>query len=1153
LETLAERLAVDVLASPLGAPFASERIIVQTQGMAQWLKLDLARRQGIAANIAFPFPRAFLFDLMERILPESPRPIAPSALTWRILETLGHLLDRPAFQPLRNYLPESDDARPAFQLSERIANLFDQYSVYRPGFIEDWLNHRESGDPSELWQSGLWREAMTGSLACQGKFLFDLIEALKAAHNVRDLLPERLSIFGATSMPPIYLEVFKVLGRHIPVHLFWLSPCREYWGDCPSPREAQRIRVATGPGNLCPEDLHTDPGHPLLTSWGKAGREFLDLIVDADSTEEIEDYNTPTPGTLLGFLQSGILNLDAGAVSKPGPTPPPAVPCLHDNSGQMLFDLGVGTSPKEMAESRGKSKPEPPESPLSNPEADTASGLAAPHPVSPDDRSVQIHSCHSPLRELQVLRDHLLLWFDADPALSPSDILVMLPEVGTYAPFVKGVFESEEPGAPAIPFSLADEGARQQSPLINGFVTLLRLEGSRLAASSVMALFETSAVRRRFGIAEEDLPRIRQWVRTSGTRWGRNAGHRKQLGLPDFAAHTWEHGRDRLLLGYAMADDTTTAFNDLIPCEGIEGTGVGILGRWLDFQQQLFTVLDALAKPRTLAEWANTLDIALDTLFLPDPAEDGMANALRLIHDELRQDQEASGCRMEIPLPVILERILPQLEQPTPGRAFVRGAVTFAGLKPMRGIPFRIICLLGMQDGSFPRNPTPVTFDLMARKPKPGDASRREDDRYLFLETLLSARDRFYISYVGQSVRDNSPRPPSVVVSELLDFIGMQCRLDRTPPVPPETDSDPGIIDGLLVTRHGLHPFSPKYFPQNDPGDPQAPRQFSFSPSNARISRSLLRRDVESSAPFLRNPCAEPGPEFRTLTVKDLQAFFRNPAKAFVTKRLQFSLPGEKELLEDDEPFAVDKLDEYTLKKTVADLLVEGASMPDLVSLWQGRGLVPPATAGIICANDMIVETSPLVEKVRNRTGGARTAILRVDLSSGGFRVEGRLRVREGVGLVHYRPSNVALKEKPKAHLDLWIEHLAFQLIDWPGPKTSCLIGEDTSFEFAGMVPAGARRILDQLLDVYWQGLIRPLPFFPKTSCAFARQGRDPMKQATQSWEGTGDSDFQQGEKVDPYFHLCFGNDPAPLGDAFQKLALEVFAPMTAHQKERRG
>ena len=1114
LEALAEQLADELGRSPLSSPFTTERIVVQTQGMAQWLKLELCQRQGIAANLEFPFPRSFLFELMERVLPESPCPIDPTALTWRIMETLKPLLDNPAFTEIGKYLSNPADERPLFQLADRIANLFDQYSVYRPEMIDRWIKRTETSDPAERWQAELWRHAMTGKLACQGKFLYDLIQALDANKCNQAHLPERLSVFGATSLPPIYLDVLERLGNHIPVHLFWLAPCREYWGDISSPGEAQRIQAGTGDGNSSLADLHLDPGHPLLASWGKTGRDFLKLVVDAEPSDKAEDFRAPGTKNLLGFLQSGILDLADGGAS---------------DAGQ-------------------------------------------PYEVRPDDRSVQIHACHSPLRELQVLRDQLLHWFDTDEALSPDDILVILPDVEVYAPFVKGVFDSVEPGAPAIPYTLADRGARQQSPLIDGFVALLRLPGSRLTASSVLALFETAAVRRRFGVDEEDLFQIRQWMQRSGTRWGRNSGHREALGLPAFGEHTWEHSRDRLLLGYALADGTETTFNGTLPCEGVEGTATELLGRWLDFQQQLFAVLDELALPRTLAEWANSLNRALDTLFLPQREEEVAANAIRLANDGLRQEQAASGCEQPIPLPVILERLLPQFDQPPSGKAFLRGTVTFAGLNPMRGIPFRVICLLGMQDGSFPRTPSPLAFDLMAQKPRPGDTSRREDDRYLFLEALLSARDRFYVSYLGQSVRDNSARPPSVVVSELQDYISACCCLQsptgeagtkeggvRRPEIrnpKSESNAECGVRSAeqvLLVTRHGLHPFSPAYF---RPGESGSPHLFSFSPANAAIGQALIQRAPQILPPFLEKPLPEAAPELRTVTLKNLQSCYRNPSRFFVTKRLEYRLPEDKDMMEDQEPFALDALAAFKLKQTAVDLLLEKAESrkQKVVSLWKAQGEVPPAAAGTILGNDIITGVMPLVRKVQGHLGGAKKVSLNVNLPIGNFQLEAQLLAYEQVGLVHYRPSKVDPKKKPNPHLDIWLEHLALQLADWPGPKISYLLGEDASWTFPEIQDAArAKDLLAELLDLYWQGLRQPLQFFPRTSLAYAADGTEAaLEKALSAWEGIPDSDYQQGEQEDPYFRLCFASHPNPLDEQFQALAKQVFAPLLDnHKKEK--
>ena len=1084
LENLARQLAGETLRSPLSSPFTTEQIIVPTQGLAQWLKLEFARRHGIAANLELPFPRAFFFGLMGKMLSAEVRAglIEPEALTWRLMEKLEPLLVQPAFGEIKNYLTNAPDPRRKFQLAERIAGLFDQYSVYRPHWIDAWQRGQETH-----WQAQLWRAAMSDGLACQGKFLFELINALQRPDCDPTMLPERLTVFCPTSLPPVYLEVFQSLARHIPVHLFWLSPCAEYWGDITSALEDENIQSVAGGGELSPGDLHLDRGHPLLAAWGKTGREFLRLITDLQLVNaEVDGFCEPASDHLLGQVQRAILNLENGQADEP-------------------------------------------------------------MEVSHTDRSLQIHNCHSPLRELQVLRDHLLDWFAHDPTLSPQDILVMLPNVEAYAPFIKGVFDHTAAGSPAIPYTLADQNARQESPLVNGFVALLQLTTSRLAATDVMDFFETPAVRRRFGIAEEELPQIREWIQNAGIRWGRDAAQRAKLGLPAFAEHTWEHGNARLLLGYAMSDDGDTLFNQLLPCPDVEGTTTELLGRWLDFQKQFFTTLTELAAPRTLTDWAATLNQILDGLFLPEREDEFPANAIRQILDGLRQQQEVSGFKEKISFQVILERILPKLSEEPAGKAILRGRVTFSGLNPMRNVPFRVVCVLGLDDQSFPRRPAPLSFDLMAAQPQTGDTSRRDDDRYLFLEMLLAAREKFYISYVGQSVSDNSPRPPSVVVSELLDYLAPRFRLSNTPvneKIPAEKSA---LIEELFVTRHRLHGFNPAYF-QADKNN--SSRLFSYSSADAEISRHIAdRTQLDLAKPFMAQPLASPDAAWKTISLADLQKFFDNPAKFFVERRLEFRLPRDNELLADEEPFAVDGRAAFQLKQEIIEASLTERSSETLLAAWQGGGQLPPGATGRLEANDLLAETKPLIATLQQRIGAAEKIRQPVNLQIGDFRLEGDLSLFHSVGIVHCRPG----KAKPAAHLKLWIEHLALQLTAAPETKSSCLIAEDGLWKFSE-VP-DAEKILRQLLEIYFLGLTRPLPFFPATSFAFAtppgpRVKKSAMDLAQEKWDGDDFGDSAKGDSQDPYFNLCFRNVAEPLDAEFEALAKTIVEPLVAHRTE---
>ena len=1083
LENLALRLVRETLRPPSGSPFTPEQIIVPAQGLAQWLKLELARQHGIAANLELPFPRAFFFSLMENLLSAEARAglIEPEALTWRLMEKLEPLLDQPAFGEIRNYLASAADPRRKFQLAERIAGLFDQYSVYRPEWIDAWQRGQETH-----WQAQLWRAAMSDGLACQGKFLYELLIALKRPDCDKTKLPERLAIFCPTSLPPVYLEVFQSLARHLPVHLFWLSPCAEYWGDITSALEDEGIQAVAGKGDLSPVELHLDRGHPLLASWGKTGREFLRLVTDLQMVNaEVEDFAEPAQSNLLGHVQRAILKLEDRPTAEPGE-------------------------------------------------------------VTHADRSIQIHNCHSPLRELQVLRDHLLEWFAGDATLSPQDILVLLPNVEAYAPFIKGVFDTAEPGAPAIPFTLADQGVRQESQLVNAFAALLQLASSRLTATAVMDFFETPAVRRRFAITEDELPQLREWLQSAGIRWGRDAAQRASLGLPAFAEHTWEHGNSRLLLGYAMADDGSM-FDELLPCESVEGTATELLGRWLDFQKQFFATLDELAAPRTLRGWAATLNGILDKLFLPEPEEEFGANAIRQILHGLRQQQNDSGFEEKIPFAVILERILPELSEEPAGKAILRGRVTFSGLNPMRNVPCRVVCVLGLDDGSFPRRPAPLSFDLMAAQPKTGDASRRDDDRYLFLEMLLAAREKFYLSYVGQSVSDNSPRPPSVVVSELLDYLGARFRLAGTICDTKAQPQATPLVNELLVTRHRLHGFNPAYF---QPEKSENARLFGYSAAEAEISRHIADRTKRASTkPFLTQPLAPPDAEWKTVSLKDLQQFFQNPAKFFVQRRLEFRLPEDRELLSDEEPFSVAGLDAFNFKQEIVEAFLNRQPPEKVLAAWQGGGQLPPGATGILEANELFAETQPLLESLRQRLGAAEKIRQPISLHLGDFRLEGELPLFRGVGIVHVRPA----KAKPAAHLKLWIEHLALQLTGLPEAKSSRLIAEDGVWTF-NEVP-DAEKFLKQLLEFYFLGLTKPLPFFPASAFALvsppgSRTKKSPAELAQEKWEGGEFDDFGKGEAQDPYFSLCFRNVVNPLDDEFEQLAKEIVEPLLQHQSE---
>jgi exodeoxyribonuclease V gamma subunit len=1074
LENLAQSLA-DTIRQPLRSPFQPEIILVQSQGMARWLKLQLAQQHGICSNCQFPFPRAFSYAAFRALLPGLPeeRAYEPELLVWRLMKQLPPLLDQPGFEGLKNYLAGEPDSRKLFQLADRVAYLFDQYLVFRPELVLQWEK-----TAADNWQSRLWREISSPfreqhPAALQARF----IQQLEGAQGPIPGLPERLAIFGISALPPFYLRIFAALARHIEVNLFLLEPCEQFWGYISSGREQEKTLKRAAKGASEADQLHLEKGNRLLASMGQQGRDFLLLLQGAGDWQEpaASLFSDPGEASLLACIQSDILNLS---------------------------DRGATETAKKV--------------------------------ISDADHSVQVHSCHSPLRELEVLYDHLLDWFDKDPELAPRDILVMIPDIEQYAPFIQAVFGSPEQDALRIPFSVADRTARRQSHLIETFLSILNLAGTRLGASRVLALLETASLREKFELAEDDLELIRHWVEEVRIRWGEDRQQRAGLGLPAWPENTWWHGLERLLLGYAMAGHEATLFKGILPYDDIEGGAADVLGRLAEFIQRLFAALKSLQTPRRLDEWAETFQGILRDFFETNDDQASELQVLRACFEKLSRAREGADFDRRIDLAVVLEQVSRDLSEDRFGAGYLTGGVTFCALKPMRSIPAKVICLLGMNDRAFPRTSAQLSFDLMAQEPKLGDRSSREDDRYLFLETLVSARQRLYLSYVGQSIKDNSEAPPSVLVSELLDYIAQGFKL-------------PGkeAMADHIWTRHRLQAFSTAYF--------RGGRLFSFSRENLQASRVILP-ERKTPGNFVPQPLAAPEPEWRRLTLQTLADFFCHPAKFLATKRLKIRLPSETAALEDREPFGIEWLDRYQLQEELLEQKLGGLSLTTACELVKASGRLPAGLAGDAHYAQVRRDVEVFFKRLQPFKPDRFRPPSSFELPIGDFVITANFNRATPDGLLFYRPAKI----KPKDLLRSWVAHLLWQAANPDGTSAETVVlGTESFWRIAPVTKP--LPVLEQLLKLYWSGLCEPLKFFPESSYAFAAadyrvrtgtQGktvRQPIDFAQDKWYG---NEFGvAGECEDEYFALFFRNSEELDGD-FEAHARTVFDPLLEVSEE---
>jgi exodeoxyribonuclease V gamma subunit len=1109
LEELRDVLAGWLQREPL-APLENEVVLVQSNGIAQWFKLALARDRaqgglGISAAVDVQLPGRFLWIAYRAVLgrdavpPESP--FDKSRLVWRLLRLLPQHLDRASFRPLRDFLGDDEDASKRYQLAHRLADLYDQYQVYRADWLDDWAAGRdvlrddvrgcERVIPAgQQWQPELWRlllddvgtEHRDGHRAAVHSAF---VRAIGEASVRPRALPRRIVVFGMSSLPQQTLEALSALGRWCQVLLVVMNPCRHYWADIVEDRElllAERRRQAQKPGMpASPDDqemhLHA---HPLLAAWGKQGRDYIRLLDAFDHADSYRERFTAWDQRIDLFSDAGEDN-------------------LLRQVQQAILDL----------------------EPL--PADETARPLA-----SPDDASIVFHIAHGAQREVEILHDQLLARFakaaeDGVPLL-PRDVIVMVPDIQAYAPHIEAVFGRIDRHDPRyIPFSVADRMSRGTVPLIVALDSLLGLPESRFTVSDLVDLLDVPALRQRFNIGDDDLPALRRWIEGAGIRWGLDAAQRASLDLPALEQNTWVFGLRRMLLGYAVG--AGEAWREIEPYDEVGGLDAALVGPLADLLGRLQWHLNAMRVPTKPSEWVTRLrDLLRDFFIDTDPVD---AARLSRLGDVLEQWERAcleAGLDESLPLNIVREAWLDGFDEGSLSQRFLAGSVSFGTLMPMRAIPFRLVCLLGMNDGDYPRARPPLDFDLMARQGawRPGDRSRREDDRYLFLEALLSARDALHVSWVGRSARDNGERPPSVLVGQLRDYLAAGWR---------DSDGGDGLLDTLSVV-HPLQPFSRTYFSANHARDS---RLFTFAREwrQAHDAMSATDHTLELS------PWDADTPLSRT----SLRTFLRHPVRHFFNQRLRVFFDVVDETHEDLEPFALDALQRYQLTESLLGATVGVANGNETQALalagerMRRSGVLPLAGFAEPAMRDLSSTAEAVDARYRRQLAlwpidaGKRE----VQIERRGLRIEDWLTDLRGnangteFAVLSLSPSGLLGGDGQLKHYRLigaWIDHL---LAHAEGLVVhTYVIGPDVSAVFAPIEQEQACRMLDALLDAWKEAMRRPLPVAAKTALAWvAAEGNpdeDAPRQAAERCYDAG-GDWRRGEvDGDPYLGRTFGD-----------------------------
>lgn len=1091
LLVLKELLVELIRRDPLADPFEAEQILVQSPGMAQWLKLELAASSGIAASLDFPLPASFLWRCFSDVLGDVPARSAynKEAMSWKFMLLLPELLDREEFAPLRHYLEDDEEQYRLYQLCNKVADIFDQYLVYRPDWIADWERGGSLASERHRWQPILWRELKRYTEALEqphwhrANMFSSFVTAVRDSKSV-DHLPKRLFVFGISALPQNYVQALQVLGERIDVHLMVTNPCRYYWGDIVDQSQIARMNRRWFSK---PELDYSDyaEGNPLLASMGKLGRDYLYQLQDSigdRGNEEIDAFADLERHSLLSSIQQDILDLE--------------------NPARFPDNPAVSTHKR---------------------------------PLEENEHSFVIHSCHSALREVEVLHDQLLALFEAKPELKPRDVIVMMPDVAQYAPYIDAVF-SNVPTDRYIPYSISDRSNRQENPLLLSFEKIVKLNSSRFTVSDVLELLEVPATMRQMGIDDAGFQRLRYWVDQSNIRWGMDSEQRSLWELPLFEQNSWRFGLKRMLAGYALGEEADF-WQGYAPYIEIEGLEADLLGRLADFIDILDEIKTRFSSAHELPEWIEIINDLLASMYLADEQDEVPMNAIRQTLQGLQEQLTDAHYAQPISSAIMADYLISGINQQRSSQRFLVGAVNFCTLMPMRSIPFSVVCLLGMNDADYPRSIPPVGFDLMTDYPRKGDRSRRDDDRYLFLEAFLSAQECLYISYVGRSIKDNNEKIPSVLVSELLDYIEQGYVLKEDLHL---SNSESGAkLRSSLITQHPLVAFSPEYFSNTN-------KLFSFASEWLPAANAESKETVEfCQKPLLAQSLLEGQMEdHATLEIEALISFLKNPCRSFFNQRLKVYFANHEIEAQDEEPFSLDGLQAYLIKQRYLEAALALQDLDQLDQTILAEGALPVATPGQLLLAKIRHDCEELAHKILPMCEGEPER-LEIQLQFPTVQLQGWLDDCYPAYLLRYRPAQVNARDR----LSSWVEHLALCLTSDESANT-VYRGLSGKVHYRAVEKDKAQAYLQTLVEFYQQGMNAPQAF--DAACAheyLKQQKKDPDKAIKAVETRFIGNAYSSGLQDNPYIRRAYP-DCSKFTEQFIPLAEAIYAPMLAYIEE---
>jgi len=1032
----------DVLVDALGDlllvagddPFAADLVAVENRAAGRWVAQRLSHRlgaaggtDGIAAQIRFDPLAQVVAQVLAQVVgvDRHDDPWHPDRLVWQVLAAVDDHLDEPWLAAVRRHLGEATDTvrrGRRLQTARNIAGLFTRYDTWRPQMLADWAAGRQTDGagtalPDDLvWQAHLWRVVadQVGTLAPSAR-LAGALDAVRADPGLVTA-PARLSVFAPARLPQAHLHVLDALAVHRGVHLWLVQPSPALW------QAATSTGVVAGARR---RDLPAVARHRLLASMARPAAELALGVAPLAGQVDLTDA-PPRPATVLGALQQALV----------------------DDEDQPVR-----------------------------------------HEATTADRSVQVHACHGRARQVEVLRDVLTRLFADDPGLEPRDVVVMCPDVAAFAPLVEAVFDPVEPGTG--PPDLFDDGAgavrgphpgrslrvkvadrtadEPTNPLLAVLGQVLTLASSRVTASAVLDLAGTDPVRRRFGLDDEAMERLRQWTAESGVRWGEDGTRRAQYRVNHLQG-TWAAGLDRLLLGVAMAEEDQRFLGAVLPVDDVSSADVDLVGRWAELLDRLTGVLAGLSGTHRVDHWLDMCTLVLDLLTDTAAADRWQQVDAAQVLAQVRERAGATTVPLRLADAVALLR--PALAGRPPRSAYRTGTLTVCGFAPLRTVPHKVVVLAGMDDAAFPRRGAPDGDDITARDPLVGEPDPRGEDRHMFLDAVAAATSTLVIVYGGADERTGAARVPCVPVAELLDAIDDAVTLR-------DLDGQPACARDLVV-HYPLHPVDPRAFAVSAGGAGPV-TSFDSTAAGAAAALAAAGADPPVRGLFLAPPLDWPATS-DDIELGSLVAAMQHPVGAFVRDRLGVTLREAPEAADDRLPLDADGLTRWAVGDRILRAALDGADLAVAGAAERRRGHLPPGALGQQVAAEVYAETQTIQRAAaKYLTEPPRSVAVTVDLP-GGRRLTGAVEVRG-----HLVATATYAGLSAKRRVQAWVELLAVVADGSVPVRGAVVVARRGTMRLRAPEAEQARALLGLVVELRDEAMTEPLPLPLAPSWAYAR------------------------------------------------------------------